>query len=542
MATLLDEAESVWRMMPPSASVLERFDVVALRVRLMSEAGRLDDASATLQQFAATAGSSEAPFAPLDSWIAYLGALLAARRGQLAEAERVFAAALPMVANVDLLACETFFVLGAEIARVRGQRALERQFLDRADDLARRSSLGNVVALVLAEAAFGAWLAGEDAVVSRLSEELADCVRRSGVTALKYLSLTLAGGAGEPERADAPRHVALARVIAAARHAGDPNGARYAREARQAARAYHSPFVECLAELCTAFCEPEEFDDAMLRAADAAGRCDSPALRTAVEAIARREEDCGMLDPFAQRFARARRGSAAPLDVELAAGAVRVHGRETALAGREAELLFALASRREATARTRLAALLWPETGEDAARNALSVCLHRLRRSLGADAVVRDGDGYRLGDGASVDLWDFERKLAAVRDGALDESGRAKLGQIATQLEASRPDRMERWEWFAPVARRLDAIRVEVAQRLGIDALERGDPRDALERAAAVLAHDPFDEPAREMIIRAHLALDDRAAALRSYRQYREMLRTELQCEPSPALTRMVNS
>jgi DNA-binding SARP family transcriptional activator len=514
MAALLDEAESVWRMMPATAPVLDRCYVATLRVLMMSEAGRFDDATATVDEVAALLTNVVTEL-PVDAWFVYLRALVGARLGRLTEAEPILTAALPMVASMDLPALETFLTLGVHVARVRGDRALERQFLDRADELARHSTLDNAVALVLSEAAFGAWLCGDEAALEDLSADAADSLR----------------------------HIAYRHIVAAAQTSDDAEAIRNARAATRAARAYRAPFVECLAELALAFCEPAEFVEAIARARSAAMRCDSGALRDAVEAIARRDGSCGFLSAFADRLARARQEKAPVIDVEFACGTVRVSGDEVHLAGREAELLFALASRREPMARTHLAALLWPELDEDSARNALSVCLHRLRRSVGAGAIVRDGEGYRLCDGARVDVWEIEAALGAIRSrGRLDESARIALTRFGSHLNAPLPARMERWEWFGPQGRRIDALRVDVTHRLGADALERGDAYAALACANEILARDPFDEPGREMAIRAHLAMDDRAAAMRSYRQYRELLRAELQSEPSPHLTKILYS
>ena len=86
----------------------------------------------------------------------------------------------------------------------------------------------------------------------------------------------------------------------------------------------------------------------------------------------------------------------------------------------------------------------------------------------------------------------------------------------------------------------MDELRTAIAHRLAEDALERGDPDAALAFAGDVIAYDPCDEPAREIAIRAHLAVGDRAAALRTYRQYREVLSSELQVEPSATLSALV--
>ncbi|HEX3550243.1 MAG TPA: bacterial transcriptional activator domain-containing protein, partial [Candidatus Elarobacter sp.] len=81
-----------------------------------------------------------------------------------------------------------------------------------------------------------------------------------------------------------------------------------------------------------------------------------------------------------------------------------------------------------------------------------------------------------------------------------------------------------------------------VAQRLANRALAAGRHDEALALAHETIAYDPCDEPAREIAIRAHLAAGDRAAALRHYRQYRDVLQTELQCEPSESIARLVGA
>jgi DNA-binding SARP family transcriptional activator len=107
-------------------------------------------------------------------------------------------------------------------------------------------------------------------------------------------------------------------------------------------------------------------------------------------------------------------------------------------------------------------------------------------------------------------------------------------------LREDRAGALEQWEWFAPAVQRMNDLRTMIAHRLASDALERGDPDAALAYASDVISYDPCDEPAREMVIRAHLALGDRAAALRTYRQYRDVLKSELQVEPSATLSALV--
>ena len=84
-------------------------------------------------------------------------------------------------------------------------------------------------------------------------------------------------------------------------------------------------------------------------------------------------------------------------------------------------------------------------------------------------------------------------------------------------------------------------MRRAVAQALAAYGMRCGRAGDVLDLAEEMIEHDPYDEEARELAITAYLALGDRAAALRQYREYREMLRADFQCEPSPALLSLLN-
>ncbi len=219
-------------------------------------------------------------------------------------------------------------------------------------------------------------------------------------------------------------------------------------------------------------------------------------------------------------------------------------GEPLTLAEREHALLVAVAMRPEAVARERLTDMLWPDLGEGAARNAFHVCLHRLKLRLGDEgAVVRTREGYRLGNDVRVDLWEIDRTLSALRAGGrLDARQAAALREVYDGLRGTRPPKFEAWEWFEPTERHLRELRCELAQTLAKAALDDGRPQDALALAHEMIAYDPCDEPAREIAIRAYLKSGDRAAALRHFRQYRDTLDAELQCEPSDALAELVGA
>ncbi|MHB8146469.1 MAG: hypothetical protein ACYDGM_04295, partial [Vulcanimicrobiaceae bacterium] len=186
--SLLDEANAIWRTLAPEVGPPERYYVFAFRIVFMSHLGLLDEALELVEAFGREAREAKSRPALIDGYIPYLRALLLARMGQLKEAETTLTRALPMVEHLDVMASGTLLALGADIARVRGERAIERSFLERSIERAQSSGLTNFVAFDVAEALFGAWFAGEDAVVSRYGKELEAYVDRYGVRGFGYLA------------------------------------------------------------------------------------------------------------------------------------------------------------------------------------------------------------------------------------------------------------------------------------------------------------------------------------------------------------------
>jgi DNA-binding SARP family transcriptional activator len=540
-SSLLDEAETVWRTLAPDTSPMERYYVFVFRILLMSYVGKFDVALDEIAEFGAQIGFCDPPKTILDGHVLYLRGLLRARRGNFDLGESDLNAALPLIDQMHVVASGTYLALGSDIARVRGEWSLERQFLTRAHERAESSGLPNFMAFDTAESLIAAWFAGDRPAFNTIAAELEHAVTRGAVGGFAYFAGAARGRSVRPTSADLPKFVVFGHLIALSRSRDDDERGALARSALEIAQQLHMPFVEALAAIALALCDATTFDESAAVARAAASRCDAPAFMHAVTAFANQYENVGMLSNFVAQITRDR-SDAAPVALEVLGGRVRIDGTPVRLSGREFELLSAIAQRREPAPRSRLAAMLWPDLDEFSARNALSVCLHRLRAHLGReDAIERASEGYRLHVDAFVDLWEIERAAVTLRSrDRLREAERALLGRAWERLREERAGPLERFEWFEPIAKRMDELRTAFAYRLGADALERGDPDAALSYVIDVIAYDPCDEPAREVAIRAHLANGDRAAALRHYRQYRDVLKMELQVEPSAALLALV--
>ena len=184
-------------------------------------------------------------------------------------------------------------------------------------------------------------------------------------------------------------------------------------------------------------------------------------------------------------------------------------GTVLALAPRDAALLAWLALEGP-TARARLAALLWPDSDADAARNALRQRLFQLRKTLGFDAVGGSAT-LALAAGLTHDLHDA--------DNVLGDAEPAASGEFAVWLEQQRQRRRDR----------VHLSLVELAQM----AEDAGDWSDALSHARKLLAFEPASEVAHRRVIRLHYLAGDRAAALMAFDCCEWVLKNEVGARPS---------
>jgi DNA-binding SARP family transcriptional activator len=229
------------------------------------------------------------------------------------------------------------------------------------------------------------------------------------------------------------------------------------------------------------------------------------------------------------------------VQAEVLSGRALVNGEEIVLTGPQRLLVCALAQCRHPIEREQLQALLWPDEDDARARNLLNIAVHRLRKRLGHAAIVQSADGYRLGDAVAVDLWEIEACAARFRGAEpADITSAGRWLAVMRHVCCGYVRRAADPEFVAALERRLLRAAREATDRLARNALAANRPDVALALVDVTLEHDPCDEHARELAIRAHLARGDRASAIREYRDYARTLQDELGLGPSFALTSLV--
>jgi DNA-binding SARP family transcriptional activator/ActR/RegA family two-component response regulator len=187
----------------------------------------------------------------------------------------------------------------------------------------------------------------------------------------------------------------------------------------------------------------------------------------------------------------------------------------------------------EPQSREKLATLLWGSHFETLARQNLRQALFRLRRVLGEDALIGDGEEISLAPGV-VDC-DVARREALIRDGSRASLAAAVdlyKGRFLSDVNISE----EAWaDWVGAERQRLEGSALDALVRLGEIELAAGHADKALETARCTLAINNLREDAHRLILQALAASGRKAEALKHYQDLVALLERELSTEPDAA-------
>jgi DNA-binding SARP family transcriptional activator len=181
----------------------------------------------------------------------------------------------------------------------------------------------------------------------------------------------------------------------------------------------------------------------------------------------------------------------------------------------------------------RMTDAVWPEQEGDAARNALAMGTHRLRKLLGDPEALQVHDG-RISLNARrvwLDIWAFERLAVQTRRDADDADASART--LALYRGAFLSDEAD----LTCAAARREALRVRFVHLLSQEA-RRLERVGAFEQAAALYAHgvevEPLTESLYHGLMRCHQREQRISEALRVYERLKKTLHATLGVPPSP--------
>jgi DNA-binding SARP family transcriptional activator/Tfp pilus assembly protein PilF len=188
--------------------------------------------------------------------------------------------------------------------------------------------------------------------------------------------------------------------------------------------------------------------------------------------------------------------------------------------------------------RERLMALLWPEHPDHRARRLLNLSVHVLRRALrGAEsAVVSSGHDLRMRtELIDSDVAAFEAAAAA---GNYAQAVALYTGPFLDGFFL--PESHEFEEWQASERARLSRLHAAALEALAREAENGADPVAAVQWWTQLADQDPLDSRVVVRLMTALEAAGSRQEALRRAAAHTTLLRTELDADPPPDLSALI--
>jgi SARP family transcriptional regulator, regulator of embCAB operon len=211
---------------------------------------------------------------------------------------------------------------------------------------------------------------------------------------------------------------------------------------------------------------------------------------------------------------------------------------QVALAEGSQRLLALLALRGQPVRRLLLAGTLWPDATENRAYASLRSALSRLYGVV-RDAVEVNPSDLRLASSVRVDLRESQalaHRLLDVVDQPLDaDLSGAAIAALSGELL---PDWYD--DWVLLEAEDWRQLRLHALEVLAGLLTAAGRYGDAAAAALAAVRADPLRESAHAALIKVHLAEHNQSEALREFKRYCDLLRAELDIEPTAQLRRLV--
>lgn len=169
--------------------------------------------------------------------------------------------------------------------------------------------------------------------------------------------------------------------------------------------------------------------------------------------------------------------------------------------------------------------LLWPDSDGDMARDLFKVTLHRLRKLLGKDHVIRFKEGRIALDRRYVwaDSWAFEYHIEAAQVGASD-TGTANLHKAIVLYEGHFLDSEAEQTWQFSMRNRLHHKYLAAAQNLAVHYEKSGQLQTAINVINHSLEKDPIAEQLYQCLMTFYSNAGCQIEAINTYHRYTKTL------------------
>ncbi|MBN1451085.1 MAG: tetratricopeptide repeat protein [Anaerolineales bacterium] len=201
---------------------------------------------------------------------------------------------------------------------------------------------------------------------------------------------------------------------------------------------------------------------------------------------------------------------------------------------REARDLFFFLLHSPPLTKEQIALELWPDISPARLKMRFKINIHRIRRAVGQDAVIFEGERYRFNREINYS-WDREKLDEVLQSARRGISLPEKKTLLERAIEIANGPYLADidGDWAVPEQLKYQDICQQMLLELGEIYLAEGQVQAGLNVARRILQSDALLEAAHRLIIQAYAALHDPAGMARQYQQYQKALADQLGLQPS---------
>jgi DNA-binding SARP family transcriptional activator len=205
------------------------------------------------------------------------------------------------------------------------------------------------------------------------------------------------------------------------------------------------------------------------------------------------------------------------------------------------EMLFFMLARKEAVAKEDIFAALWPDLSDSKCNSNFHSSLYRLRRAVFHECIVRTTNGAYELNPRGVFTTDVDVFNKAMLEAEVARDSEARISALEQAVACYKgPFLVATYsEWTEPLRRELEDRYIEALNELAANRLRAGEFEEALTLFRLLEGVDPYSEASAFGIMRCHLGLNDGQSAARHFRRFKQLLKDELDEEPSARISEL---
>ncbi|GII66844.1 hypothetical protein Skr01_69290 [Sphaerisporangium krabiense] len=220
--------------------------------------------------------------------------------------------------------------------------------------------------------------------------------------------------------------------------------------------------------------------------------------------------------------------------------ALSVGQRRVSISSSAQRLVAFLALQDSPRARAYVAGTLWPEATVSRANANLRSSLWRAAR-MGHKVIEASAQELEIGKYISVDVRDAVARAHRLLDISRPCDDILTMHTLTVLSADLLPDWSES-DWVLIEQEQYHQLRLHALEAMSERLTAARRHGEAVAAGLAAVRAEPLRESAHRVLVNAHLAAGNRAAAMRQYDQCRTVLRNELGLEPSQSLKNLLTS